>query len=57
VRGEDGNGPDAPERPARSASKAEWQEYAHARAQDSAEEAAIDGLTKDELIKQYGGDS
>jgi hypothetical protein len=55
--GGDGSGPDAPERPARSASKADWQEYARARAQDSDEEAAIDGLTKDELIRKYGGDS
>ncbi|MFG2277520.1 hypothetical protein ACGFNQ_02380 [Streptomyces asoensis] len=55
--GGDGSGPDAPERPARSASKADWQAYARERAQDSDEEAAIDGLTKDELIKQYGGDS
>ncbi|WP_216588588.1 hypothetical protein [Streptomyces brasiliscabiei] len=54
----DGSGPDAaPERPARAASKADWQEYARARAQDSVEEAAVGGLTKDELIKQYGGDN
>ena len=56
-KGGDGSGPDAPERPARSASKADWQAYARARAQDSDEASAIDALTKDELIKQYGGDS
>jgi hypothetical protein len=55
--GGDGSGPDALERPARSASKADWQAYARARAQDSAEEAAIDGLTKDQLIEQYGGEN
>ncbi|MBP5930189.1 hypothetical protein F3K39_19175 [Streptomyces sp. LBUM 1479] len=55
--GGDGDGPGAAERPARSASKADWQAYARARAQDSEEEAAIDDLTKDELIKRYGGDS
>ncbi|MFI0530312.1 hypothetical protein ACH3XX_09710 [Streptomyces scabiei] len=55
--GGDGDGPGAPERPARSASKADWQAYARAIAQDSVEEATIDGLTKEELIKRYGGDS
>jgi hypothetical protein len=55
--GGDGDGPGAPERPARSASKADWQAYARALAQDSEEEAAIDDLTKEELVKRYGGDS
>ncbi|NUS82970.1 MAG: hypothetical protein HOY75_09490 [Streptomyces sp.] len=56
--GGDGSGPDAvPERPARSASKADWVAYARERAKDSDEEAAIDGLTKEQLIDQYGGDS
>ncbi|WP_432041417.1 hypothetical protein [Streptomyces cadmiisoli] len=55
--GGDGNGPDAvPERPARAASKADWQAYARARAQDADEEAAVDGLTKDQLIETYGSD-
>ncbi|MCD7440240.1 hypothetical protein K4B79_18675 [Streptomyces lincolnensis] len=58
VAGGVGSGPDAaPERPARSAPKADWQAYARARAQDSDEEVAIDGLTKDQLIEQYGGDN
>ncbi|MFG3090679.1 hypothetical protein ACGGAI_23945 [Streptomyces antibioticus] len=43
-----------PERPARNAPKADWQAYARTCAQDSDEEAAIDGLTKDQLIEQYG---
>jgi hypothetical protein len=43
--------------PKRSASKAEWQDYARTRAQDSDEEAAIDGMTKDELVARYGGGS
>ncbi|MFD3835313.1 hypothetical protein ACFWWC_03525 [Streptomyces sp. NPDC058642] len=55
--GGDGSGPNAPERPARSASKADWVAYARTRAQDSDEEAAVDGLTKEQLIEQYGGDS
>ncbi|MFE6284353.1 hypothetical protein [Streptomyces sp. NPDC057877] len=56
--GGDGSGADAaPERPARSAPKADWVDYARARAQDSDEEATIDGLTKEQLIEQYGGDS
>lgn len=58
VTGGDGSGPHAaPERPARSAPKADWQAYARELAQDSDEEAAVDGLTKDQLIEQYGGDS
>ncbi|MFJ8054952.1 hypothetical protein [Streptomyces sp. NPDC096142] len=56
--GGDGSGPDAvSERPARSAPKGDWVAYARARAQDSDEEAAIDGLTKEQLVEQYGGDS
>jgi hypothetical protein len=43
--------------PKRSASKAEWQDYARTRAQDSDEEAAIDGMTKEELVARYGGGS
>ncbi|MGW0869943.1 hypothetical protein ACWD3Z_05555 [Streptomyces sp. NPDC002740] len=49
--------PETVERPARSASKADWVAYAHTRAQDSDEEAAINGLTKEQLVEQYGGDS
>ncbi|MFE9921565.1 hypothetical protein ACFYQA_08280 [Streptomyces sp. NPDC005774] len=54
--GGDGDGPGALERPARSANKADWQAYARSLAQDSDEEAAIDGLTKEQLIEQYGSD-
>ncbi|MFF9312152.1 hypothetical protein ACF1BS_14700 [Streptomyces sp. NPDC014748] len=43
--------------PAKAAPKGEWQAYARARAQDSDEAAEIDGLTKDELISRYGGES
>ncbi|MEE1814214.1 hypothetical protein PUR59_04160 [Streptomyces sp. SP18ES09] len=43
--------------PARAATKGEWQAYAHTRAQDSDEEASIDGMTKEELVAKYGGDS
>ncbi|ARF62894.1 hypothetical protein B1H20_16990 [Streptomyces violaceoruber] len=43
--------------PARNASRADWQAYARTRAQDSAEEVEIDGLTRDELAARYGGDS
>ncbi|NUH35267.1 hypothetical protein HUF15_00530 [Streptomyces samsunensis] len=53
-----GGGPSAPEAdkpPVRSASKAEWQEYARGRAKDSDENDAIDGMTKEQLIEQYGG--
>ncbi|MFJ5638653.1 hypothetical protein [Streptomyces sp. NPDC093223] len=53
----DGSTPSAPERPAPSALKAEWIAYAKAHAKDSDTEAAIDGLTKEQLIEQYGGDS
>lgn len=42
-------------RPARSAPKAEWQSYARSQAKDSDEEAAIDGLTKEQLVDKYGG--
>ncbi|MEV8600447.1 hypothetical protein AB0465_11275 [Streptomyces griseoviridis] len=52
-----GGGPDAIKRPPRSASKADWQAYARTRAQDSEEETAIEGLTRDQLAEQYGGDS
>ncbi|WP_267244354.1 hypothetical protein [Streptomyces sp. PR69] len=44
-------------RPARSAAKADWVAYARALAKDSAEESEIDGLTKEQLIDTYGGDS
>ncbi|MEV1079875.1 hypothetical protein AB0I98_16760 [Streptomyces sp. NPDC050211] len=53
----DGSGPGVVERPARSASKADWAAYARARAQDSDEEATIGGLTKEQLIEQYGGNN
>lgn len=43
-----------PGRPARSEPKAVWQEYARGLAQDSDETAAIDGMTKDQLIEKYG---
>ncbi|CAL9480289.1 hypothetical protein SUDANB99_03068 [Streptomyces sp. enrichment culture] len=48
----DDNGPDDIERPARSASKAEWVAYAVAQGadQDDAEQS-----TKDALIERYGG--
>lgn len=49
--------PETAERPARSASKADWVAYAHAHAQDSDEKAAIDGLTKEQLVEQYGGEN
>ncbi|HEX5561801.1 MAG TPA: hypothetical protein VFX52_09170 [Nocardioidaceae bacterium] len=52
--GGDGSGPGAGERPARSAPKADWVAYARTRAQNSDEEAAIDGLTKEQLVEQYG---
>lgn len=45
------------ETPKRSASKAEWQEYARKQAKDSDEQAAIDGMTKEELVAKYGGGS
>ncbi|MFD8970540.1 hypothetical protein ACFV0C_37060 [Streptomyces sp. NPDC059568] len=44
------------QRPAKNASKADWQAYARTRAQDSDEETAIDALTRDELVARYGGD-
>ncbi|WEH40795.1 hypothetical protein [Streptomyces sp. AM 2-1-1] len=46
-----------PSPPARNASRADWQAYARTRAQDSDEENTIDGLTRDELVARYGGDS
>ncbi|MYU21199.1 hypothetical protein [Streptomyces sp. SID8352] len=51
--GEGGRGPGA-ERPARSAPKAAWQEYARTVASDSDEEAAVEDLTKDDLVERYG---
>ncbi|MCQ6250910.1 hypothetical protein [Streptomyces malaysiensis] len=51
------SGPEADKPPARSASKAEWQEYARSQAKDSDENDAIDGMTKDQLVEQYGGGS
>lgn len=42
--------------PARSASKAEWAEYARSRAADSDEVDKINLLTKEQLVEQYGGD-
>jgi hypothetical protein len=46
-----GDGPDDVQRPARSASKAEWLTYAQAV---DPETAGLDELTKDQLIEQYG---
>ncbi|WP_445396445.1 hypothetical protein ACSMX9_22600 [Streptomyces sp. LE64] len=47
---EDGTGPGDTERPARSAPRADW--LAYAARQDPADHS---GLTKAELIEQYGG--
>ncbi|WP_060880622.1 hypothetical protein [Streptomyces scabiei] len=47
----------ADKRPAKNAVKDEWVAYARTQAKDSDEEAMIDGLTKDELIELYGGES
>jgi hypothetical protein len=46
---------DPVERPTRGASKDAWQAYARTQV-DVGEEAAIDGLTKEQLIEQYGSD-
>ncbi|MFC7909062.1 hypothetical protein [Streptomyces nigra] len=43
------------EPPAKNAPKAEWLAYARTRVQDSDEAAAVEGLTKEQLIEQYGG--
>lgn len=43
--------------PAKSGSKADWQAYARPRAKDSDEAAAIEQLTRDELVALYGGGS
>ncbi|MFD3749750.1 hypothetical protein ACFWVT_05695 [Streptomyces cyaneofuscatus] len=48
---------DGPRQPAKNSSRADWQAYARTRAQDSNEEAEIEGLTRDELAARYGGDS
>ncbi|MFH8792199.1 hypothetical protein [Streptomyces sp. NPDC017941] len=40
-------------RPARTASKAEWQAYARSQAADDEEKAAIDSMTKEELVARY----
>ena len=48
----DGSGPDDVQRPARSASKADW--LAYARAVDP--DAALDDLTKEQLVETYGGE-
>lgn len=45
------------ERPARGATKDEWVAYARSVAADSDEEAAIDGLTKEQLIERYGSEA
>lgn len=50
--GGSGSGPEAIERPARSAKKAAWVEYAR---QVDSDTAGLDSLTKDELIELYGG--
>jgi len=47
-----GSGPDGVQRPARSATKAVWLEYARAMQPG----AALDGLTKEQLIETYGGE-
>ncbi|MFF8095690.1 hypothetical protein [Streptomyces sp. NPDC016675] len=44
------NGPDDNERPARSASKAEWLAYA-----DRQDPGDHESMTKEQLIEQYGG--
>ncbi|MFH9430240.1 hypothetical protein ACH4JZ_18355 [Streptomyces sp. NPDC017615] len=43
-------GPDVIERPARSASKAEWLAYA-----DQQDPGEHDAMTKEQLVEQYGG--
>lgn len=48
----DGSGPDDVQRPARSASKADW--LAYARAVDP--DATLDDLTKEQLVETYGGE-
>ncbi|MDT0409948.1 MULTISPECIES: hypothetical protein [Streptomyces] len=45
---------EADEPPARSASKAEWQEYARERAVSDEERAEVDTLTKELLVAKYG---
>ncbi|WP_151480629.1 hypothetical protein [Streptomyces albicerus] len=50
-----GSGPEDIKPPARSASKAEWAEYARSQAKDSDEVNEINLLTKEQLIEQYGG--
>lgn len=50
-----GSGPEEIKPPARSASKAEWAEYARSLAADSDEVNQINLLTKEQLIEQYGG--
>ncbi|MGW1039888.1 hypothetical protein [Streptomyces sp. NPDC002547] len=50
--GEGESGPGVVQRPARSAPKADW--LAYANAQDPADHS---GLTKDQLIEQYGSDA
>ncbi|WP_046495077.1 hypothetical protein [Streptomyces odonnellii] len=48
--------PAGPVRPSKSAKKEEWVSYARTRTQTAEDEAKIDGLTRDELIAQYGDD-
>lgn len=43
--------------PNKSASKADWVAYARTRAETPEEEAAIDDLTRDQLVDKYGGSS
>jgi hypothetical protein len=50
---EDADGQGAEGRPAHSARKADWLAYAQAQDPD----ADLDGLTKEQLIEQYGGGS
>ncbi|MER5213698.1 hypothetical protein ABT063_24780 [Streptomyces sp. NPDC002838] len=51
-----GSGPEEIKPPARSASKAEWAEYARSLAADSDEVNQINVLTKEQLIEQYGAE-
>ncbi|WP_327169560.1 hypothetical protein [Streptomyces subrutilus] len=44
------------QRPSQQANKAAWQAYARGRANDDAERAEIEGLTKEKLVERYGGE-
>lgn len=47
-----GSGPDSIERPARSAKKADWAQYARQADPDATD---LESLTKEQLIDRYGG--